>query len=97
MIGTDRGLVLIDWDTVGLAHPERDLWFFAAREPLLARYTRITGRAIDRRAITLYESAWTLGDLSVCLADLRAVHEADADSTHTWRVLSEMRVSTDVS
>ena len=87
VIGTDRGLVLIDWDTVGLAPPERDLWMFADDERLLAHYTQTTGRSLDPRAIQLYDLAWTLGDLSVMLDDLRSVHEADEDSTQTWRLL----------
>jgi spectinomycin phosphotransferase len=95
VIGTDQGLALIDWDTVGLAHPERDLWFFAADEALLTHYSQITGRAVDRRAIAFYSAAWTLADLSVGLADVRGVHEADEDRTHTWHVLQQMHLSLD--
>lgn len=94
VIRTDRGLVLIDWDTVGLAPPERDLWMFADDDQLLARYTRSTGQVVDARAITLWKSAWTLSDLAVGLTDLRSTHDADEDRAQTWRALQEMRWST---
>ncbi len=39
-IRSSDGLVLVDWDTVGLAPPERDLWHVATADgDELARYT----------------------------------------------------------
>jgi spectinomycin phosphotransferase len=90
VIVTARGIVLIDWDTVGLAHPERDLWMFADEDGLLAHYTRITGRAVDPRAIALHDLGWTIADLAVNLHDLRSPHRVDEDTTHAWQVLQDM-------
>lgn len=91
VITTEAGLVLIDWDTVGLAPAERDLWMFANDGQLLAHYAEISGRTPDPDAIALYAAAWTLGDLSVCLDDFRSPHVADEDHVHGWNELERMR------
>jgi spectinomycin phosphotransferase len=87
--------VLIDWDTVGLARPERDLWFFGDQDEALAQYTEVSGRALDRRAITLYRDAWMLAELEAFLHVFRSVHETDEDTTHAWQVLQALTWSTD--
>jgi spectinomycin phosphotransferase len=90
VITTTRGLVLIDWDTVGLAYPERDLWMFADDDALLAHYAQLTGRRLDGRAIELYDLGWTIADLAVDLAALRVPHVEDEDTAHAWEVLRAM-------
>ena len=41
-------IMLIDWDTVALAPPERDLWMVATETgDELRRYTELTGRPVD--------------------------------------------------
>jgi spectinomycin phosphotransferase len=58
-------LRIIDWDTVALAEPERDLWMLDDGTPgALAAYTKATGTAIDQAAIAFYRLAWTLSDIA---------------------------------
>ena len=48
---TDGGHLLVDWDTVALGPPERDLWWLADETDALAAYTGATGREIDHEAV----------------------------------------------
>jgi spectinomycin phosphotransferase len=85
---TAGGVVLIDWDTVGLAQPERDLWLVAGEDGELDAYTEATGRRVDPVAIALYRLRWRLDDLALFTIDLRAPHTRTADTEHAWRALS---------
>jgi spectinomycin phosphotransferase len=80
--------VLVDWDTAGLAPPERDLWLVAGpggRE--LARYARATGRPADPELLEFYRLRWALDDLSAFAARLRGPHRRTADAARAWRNL----------
>jgi spectinomycin phosphotransferase len=84
------GTMLIDWDTTGLAPPERDLWMIASDTgEELRLYTAATGRAIDPAALTFYRLRWALDDMSAFIARLRAARERTADADHAWRALQE--------
>jgi len=89
-ITTTSGLVLIDWDTVGLAYPERDLWMMADDPALLEHYAAITGRGLDPRAIALHDLGWKLSDLAGYLEVFRSPHDRSADTTHAWNVLEQL-------
>jgi spectinomycin phosphotransferase len=80
-------LQFIDWDTVGLARPERDLWMLAAGADDLELYSEISGRSIDERAIALYRIRWQLDDISLFVGDLRSTHQRTADTEHAWMSL----------
>ncbi len=81
-------LMLIDWDTVALAPPERDLWMLDGGSPgALARYTKATGRTVDTMAISFYRLAWTLTDIASFTGRLRSAHERNPDTEHAWRAL----------
>jgi len=78
-------LMLIDWDTVAMAPPERDVSLLAtARNHDADRYQRITGRELDPAVITLYRLRWYLDDLASAVGLLRNRHEDTAD-TRRWR------------
>ena len=80
--------MLIDWDTVGLAPPERDLWSLATETgDELRRYTELTGRPVDPAAIELYRVRWDLDDLSCFVRDLRAPHRRTPGTEHAWQAL----------
>ncbi len=81
-------IMLIDWDTVGLAPPERDLWSLATETgDELRRYTELTGRPVDSAAIELYRVRWDLDDLSCFIRDLRAPHRRTPGTEHAWQAL----------
>ena len=81
-------LMLVDWDTVGLARPERPLWLVAAEtDHLLRRYTELTGRPVDPAALELYRLRWALDDISCFARNLRAAHRRTPDAEHAWQSL----------
>jgi spectinomycin phosphotransferase len=84
------GTMLIDWDTTGLAPPERDLWMIASDTgEELRRYTAATGRVVDPAALTFYRLRWALDDMSSFIPRLRAARQRTADAEHAWRALQE--------
>ena len=81
---------LIDWDTVGLAPPERDLWMLdGGAGEALAAYSQATGRELDPSALALYRLCWDLTDLSVYASFLRGPHRRTADTELAWRAVTE--------
>jgi len=84
----DGGIMLIDWDTVALAPPERDLWMVATEAgDELRRYTELTGRPVDTTALELYRLRWALDDLSYFIRDLRAPRRRTPGTEHIWQAL----------
>jgi spectinomycin phosphotransferase len=82
-------LLVIDWDTVGLAPPERDLWMFDdGADDGFGPYVEATGRDINTDAIELYRLTWTLADLAAFVAVLRAPHARTADTEKAWKAFS---------
>ena len=82
-------LLLIDWDTVGLALPERDLWMAAGDDAgAVGRYTELTGRPVSGAAMDLYRLRWSLDDIALAVRDFRAPHEQNEDSGLTWETLT---------
>jgi len=89
LLQTGRKTMLIDWDTVGLAPPERDLWWVISDSGSeeARRYTRATGRPVDAAALALYRLRWPLDDLSIFVHRLRAEHSHTGDAEHALRAL----------
>jgi spectinomycin phosphotransferase len=87
--------MLIDWDTVGLAVPERDLWMIATGTGDEARrYTKTTGRVVDPAALALYRLRWPLDDISSFVAKLRTRHRRNPRTEHIWRSLNDTLADT---
>ena len=77
-------LLLIDWDTVGLAPPERDLSLIIGEAGEGAdRYHEVAGRAFDPSVLTLYRARWYLDDLASAVRLFRRPHSGTAD-TERW-------------
>lgn len=73
--------LLIGWDTVALAPPERDLWMLDDGTPsALAAYTDARGRIADTVALSYYRLAWRLADLAGCTRALRSPHRHAGNS-----------------
>jgi spectinomycin phosphotransferase len=83
-------MMLIDWDTVGLAPPERDLWMVASDDgEATRRYTEATGRAVDPAALALYRIRWALDDISIDVRLFRARHRRTEGTEFAWRILED--------
>lgn len=78
--------VLIDWDTVALAPPERDLWMLVGDGTDDASvYTDLTGHQLDQSAVDFFRLAWDLEDLSAFTSVLRSPHRHSADTAWAYR------------
>jgi spectinomycin phosphotransferase len=81
-------LLLIDWDTVALAPPERDLWLLATDSgEAAALYRDATGHEVNSGAVSLYRQAWDLADIAVYLDQFRSPHLHTADTEEAWTYL----------
>jgi spectinomycin phosphotransferase len=89
LMRTGTEIMLIDWDTVGAAPPERDLWWLVgdSGEVAARRYAEATGRSVDRDALALYRLRWALDDMSIYTGVLRASHRRTAGTEQAWRAL----------
>lgn len=86
-IGGSR--MLVDWDTVALAPPERDLWMVMGDTgDEAAAYTDATGRAVDADAVDFFRLTWDLKDMVECLNVLRAPHRRTDDTARVYRTLA---------
>jgi spectinomycin phosphotransferase len=67
--------LLVDWDTAGLAPPERDLWSVAEGPEDLEMYAEVAGREADASALMLYRLRWDLEEVSPFVDWFRAPHD----------------------
>jgi spectinomycin phosphotransferase len=89
LMSVDGHVALIDWDTAGLAPPERDLSLIAtAPGEAIQRYERATGREVDFPVITLYCLRWYLDDLASAVRLFRNPHVEDSDTRGWWEGLA---------
>jgi spectinomycin phosphotransferase/16S rRNA (guanine(1405)-N(7))-methyltransferase len=90
-MATSGGFVLIDWDTVLLAPPERDLWIMDPGDgSILEAYTAATGTALGRPTLELYRVWWDLADLSAYVARFRRRHTGTEDDLQSWGELRSL-------
>jgi thiamine kinase-like enzyme len=86
---TAGGLVLVDWDTVLLAPPERDLWNIADDdESILDAYASASGVEIDREALSLYRLWWDLAEICEYLSLFWSPHSKTEDTDESWKNLN---------
>jgi spectinomycin phosphotransferase len=76
-------VLLVDWDTVALALPERDLWMLDTSAER-SRYTHASGRPVDDAATDLYRLRWKLDDIAAFVHVLRSPHGENADTAKMW-------------
>jgi spectinomycin phosphotransferase len=85
---TGERRVLVDWDTIALAPPERDLWMLVAGGADAADlYSRATGTRLDEAALDYFRLAWDLSDLAEYLNVLRSPHKEDDDTVWGYEAL----------
>jgi spectinomycin phosphotransferase len=83
-------LFLIDWDTTGLALPERDLWDLAGAGSREAdRYAELTGRRLDTAVMRMYRMRWSLEEIMLSVREFRGPHEHNEDTELAWQALTE--------
>ena len=98
---SDGRCLLIDWDTIATAPPERDLWLAAGGwsgpydEALLHSYRRISGRDLDRDLLDLYRVDWLLSDVASLAGRLRAPHGRTPEVDAVWGFLTGLRLDID--
>jgi spectinomycin phosphotransferase len=93
LIHADGALLLVDWDTVGLAPPERDLWMLDDGSPdVLAPYTEASDRSVDDTAISLFRLKWRLEDVASFTASCRSDHGRNRGTEKSWRALTDALV-----
>jgi aminoglycoside phosphotransferase (APT) family kinase protein len=83
-----KGRFLVDWDTVALAPPERDLWMpVVGGADAAARYLRATGTQVDEAALDFFRLTWDLKDLAEYLNVLRSPHQENDDTVRHYQAL----------
>jgi spectinomycin phosphotransferase/16S rRNA (guanine(1405)-N(7))-methyltransferase len=85
---TAAGWRLIDWDTVLVAPPERDLWLLDPGDgSTLAAYTAATGVSALPAMLELYRLRWDLADVAVEVSRFRRRHAGTEDDDRAWEIL----------
>lgn len=96
LIRSACGLALVDWDTIALARPERDLWMLAEIDPaLLDRYRQLTGVAAEPDALRAFRLVWAMSDLAAFTTQLRAEHGDEVDSARALEALKRIITDTE--
>ncbi|MFH9686524.1 phosphotransferase family protein [Streptomyces sp. NPDC017413] len=79
--------LLVDWDTVALAPPERDLWLATDAPEDLSHYAELTGHRPDPELLAYYELRWSLDDMAAALDVFGTRHPDTADTRQAWEGL----------
>ncbi len=88
VLETPGGFVMVDWESVLLAPPERDLWALAETDASIpGAYSAATGVAIDSDALTLYRMWYDLAEIGAYISLFRGSHGETADTAESWRNL----------
>jgi spectinomycin phosphotransferase len=88
---TPDGWRLIDWDTVLVAPPERDLWMLDPGDgTILHAYASATGIAPLAPMIELYRIGWDLSDMALYVSRFRGKHTGSPDDDKSWHGLRSM-------
>lgn len=86
---TSEGRLLVDWDTVAVAPPERDLWMVVGEGRDAAElYHRATGTHPREAALDFFRLTWDLKDFAEYLNVLRAPHQENVDTLRQCRALT---------
>jgi spectinomycin phosphotransferase/16S rRNA (guanine(1405)-N(7))-methyltransferase len=88
---TPDGWRLIDWDTVLVAAPERDLWMLDPGDgSILRAYAETTGVSPLPSMIELYRIGWDLSDMALYVSRFRGRHTGNLDDQKSWNGLRSM-------
>lgn len=85
LITTNEGLRLVDWDTVALSRPERDLWMLDdGSADAFEAYEELTQTWVSHTAVSFYRLAWSLSDIASFLAMFRTTHRQTQWLDQKW-------------
>jgi hypothetical protein len=88
VLQTPAGFVMVDWESVLLAPPERDLWALAETDASIpAVYAAATGSAVDIDALALYRMWYDLAEIAEYISLFRESHEESPDTAEAWHNL----------
>lgn len=88
VLRTPSGYVFVDWESVLLAPPERDVWVLAEQDPSVVEiYSAASGVALDAEALALYRMWYDLFEIAGYINLFRAPHAATEDAAESWRNL----------
>jgi len=86
---TGESHVLVDWDTVALAPPERDLWMLMGDDGEEATiYAKATGHELDEVAMSFFRLRWDLADIAAFTDELRSPHQRSEDTEKAYDALT---------
>ena len=85
---TPTGWMIVDWDTLLIAPPERDLWRLAqSGDAVLRDYADATGTTPKERLVDLYGVRWDLAEIASFAAEFRRPHQDTEDSRKALEIL----------
>jgi spectinomycin phosphotransferase len=86
---TAESYQFVDWDTVALAPPERDLWMLVSNErEEAAAYADATGHRLDEVALDFFRLRWDLADIAAFTDQLRSPHHETEDTQKAYEALT---------
>lgn len=81
--------MLVDWDTVLMAPPERDLWLLDSGDgSFTGAYRRATGRDVLPSMLDLYQMTWELSDIVGCVRRFTGEHGDAVTDRAEWEILN---------
>ncbi len=88
---TADGWRLIDWDTVLVAPPERDLWDLDPGDgSILDAYAAATGTTALPELLDLYRLCWDIKDIAYDVSRFRRPHSGSVDDDKSWELLCRL-------
>jgi aminoglycoside phosphotransferase (APT) family kinase protein len=91
---TPMGWRLIDWDTVLVSPPERDLWLIEPGDgSIFTAYAEATGVLVRPSTIMLFQLRWALADIAVEVRRFRRPHTGTQDDAEGWEILRSVVTS----
>ncbi len=90
IVGSQGDVHLVDWDTVRIAPPERDLrMVLDANQTGWDEYVAEAGPIVLRPEILdLYREWWDLAEVATYVTQLRAAHDETEDTLVAWKDLN---------